>query len=61
MRTDPTAVDWGTNDSQPVVEAPVVAKSVPTSSSMQSTIQTYKCTALYSYTVSNIFNQEKFN
>jgi hypothetical protein len=46
---DPTSVDWGNEKEEP----PVVEAAIPAStSSTSNTVQTYKCTALYSYTVS---------
>ncbi|KAL7049744.1 hypothetical protein ACKWTF_003837 [Chironomus riparius] len=47
---DPTSVDWGTEKEEPTA----VVETIPSStSSTNNTVQTYKCTALYSYTAQN--------
>lgn len=44
--SDPTQIDWGTEKEEPQAPPPVVTSSTAAG------VQTFKCTALYSYTVS---------
>lgn len=50
---DPTAVDWGAEDKEPVHEAQIKPNVAAAPQTAVPTEQIFKCTALYSYTAQN--------
>lgn len=56
--SDPTQIDWGNEKEEepdvppPTLAAPVLSPAAP--------VQTFKCTALYSYTVNSISHSRDF-
>lgn len=47
--TDPTQIDWGNEKEEP---QPPPTTAAPVANITSPVVQTFKCTALYSYTVS---------
>lgn len=56
---DPTQVEWGNEKEEP--EAPPPVASTSTATPAAAAVQTFKCTALYSYTVSQPINFNNFS